>query len=216
MNFHTRTRYLLQTEAVGVSKHEIKALDFQQIHTLPNHKNGFGLWGGTGTGKTWALVQIAAAIVERMVRNSPDPDNALLPPGEMGAWMAWANWPEKANICKRKALMIDDWIRRVKNVKYLFLDDIGGELIKNAEDFSLGILSEIIDYRYRFNLSTWWSSNQSPDEIIVTYGSRLSSRLLSTWKPYKVKGQDYRLKTEFLPPPVPEKMVDFKILAAGG
>jgi DNA replication protein DnaC len=127
---------------------------------------------------------------ERAIRNAPNPDNACPPYGFRSQWL---NWPETANIWKRRPLEINLDVEHVKLVDRLFLDDIGGEVIKGCDDFSLGILREIVDYRYRHSMRTWWTSNLSPNELNDVYGARLASRLTSTWKPYEIEGIDLRI-----------------------
>lgn len=214
MTYHQRTLYLLASPAVGVGREELGALAEDPIHHLPKDGRGFGLWGDTGNGKTWAMVRVAADLVERHVRFSSFPDAAVLDFG----WLTWANWPEQANLCKRKALSIDGWVSRVKAGRYLFLDDLGGEVLKGSDDYSLGILKEVLDARYRASKATWWTSNLAPEGLVDLYGSRLASRLLSAWKPYRVDGPDFRLMgRSALPPPVRDMNVqDFRQRAAGG
>lgn len=213
MTYHSRTIHLLASPAVGLSAQELGALNREPIHRLPPEPRGFGLWGETGNGKTWALVRVAADLVESRVRLSGEPGALLLPEG----FLTWANWPEQANVLKRRALSCDHWISRVKEGRYLFLDDLGGEVIRSEDDFALGILREVLDARYRAGKATWWTSNLSPEGLVETYKSRLASRLLSAWKPYRVEGGDLRLGgPAALPPPVRQPNVqDFRLRAAG-
>jgi DNA replication protein DnaC len=210
---HPRTRYLLQTPAVGVSPHEILALDRPPIRALPNLKRGFGLFGSTGTGKTWLLVQTAGNILESYVLGQGDPSEAKLQPG----YMIWVDWPETAASIKRRPLDVEttNKIHRIKTAAMLFLDDIGSETIKGTDDFALGVFKEIIVSRQKNNRPTWWTSNQNPDQLLDFYSSRVASRLLSAWPPTCVNGDDLRLNPAALPPP-PKPPADHKTRAAGG
>jgi DNA replication protein DnaC len=194
MSYHPRTRFLLSSEFVGVGAREMGSLDLEPIHSLPEIRTGYGLWGDTGTGKTWAFVQVAAALIQRHVMFSAVPSEARLP---AEGFLVWVNWPERAESLKRMVIGggqdLAIWVRRCKSTRYLFLDDLGRERIKDESDYSLGLLTEILDARYRANKPTWWTSNLSPDELASLYKSRLASRILSAWPPYHVEGSDMRL-----------------------
>lgn len=217
MSYHHRTRHLLGSESVGVGARELGALELAPIHALPAIRTGFGLWGETGTGKTFSFVQIAADLVERHVMMSSVPSQAKLP---AEGYLVWVNWPEKAEHLKRMVIGagydLSNWVRRCKETRYLFLDDLGRERIKDENDYSLGLLTEILDARYRANKATWWSSNLSPDELAQLYKSRLASRILSAWPPFHVEGSDMRLGGAVLPRAAAGPLsVDRKAMAAG-
>lgn len=218
--FHSRTRYLLGLPQVGIASEELRALDAPAIHPVPDRK-GYGLWGPTGVGKTWMLVQVAARILDaKHVRLRPDPSTALLP--DSPPWIMWVDWPEQAEILKRKVVGggsgINAWVDRCKEVRFLFLDDLGRERLKGNDDYALGVLSEIISSRYRSQKAIYWTTNKGPEDLISLYGSRLASRLLSAWPPFQVDGQDLRLAgPDAVPPPVKSEISrDGRSLAAGG
>lgn len=221
MTYHDRTRYLLRLEAVGLGQHERQALDLEPIHHLPEGLiKGFGLWGGTGVGKSFALVRKVADLVERQVRLSGFPENADL--GAMGG-LLWVNWPEKAEQVKRRviggAAEVHTFVERCKSTRWLVLDDLGKERIKGEDDYALGILAEVLDARYRSGKALWWTSNLSPADLTELYKSRLASRLLSTWPPFHVEGEtDLRLFPDRVPKPAPAQgshVVDLRARAAG-
>jgi len=231
--FHERTKFLLRE--AGVCTHELEALDYPAIHTVPpmvppgfgvyelgmpltrDARMGWGLWGGTGNGKTWLMVQALAEVVERRVRACGRP-SAALPPCDH--WMMWVSWPEKADSLKRNVIggggAIKTWIQEAKWVRFLVLDDLGGERSRGEDDYARGVLSEVLDTRYRKGLPVWWTSNLDPEGMVDAYKSRLASRILGTWRPLNVQGEDLRLGAP-LPSPVaaPPPVVDFR-KAAGG
>lgn len=186
--------YDLMADPIGCSSHELKALAATPVTTPPPIETGFGLVGPTGCGKTWALVQRLGTKVDAMVSRSADPLNARMPWGERPRWV---NWPERAEQIKREirdTQTLDEWVDMVKTCSELYLDDLARERVIGENDYSLGILAEIIDSRYRHERPIFWTSNRSPEELGVFYSGRLSSRLLGTWPPFGMSGTDLRLK----------------------
>ena len=221
MTYHDRTRYLLGLEFVGLGEHELQALDMEPIHQLPEGlPRGYGLWGGTGVGKSFALVRRMADLVENYVRLRPLPGTADL--GQAGG-LLWVNWPEKAEQVKRRviggAAEVHTFVERCKTTKWLVLDDLGKERLNGEDDYALGILAEVLDARYRSGKALWWTSNLSPTDLTGLYGSRLASRLLSTWPPFHVEGEtDLRLRPDRVPMPAAARaaqVVDLRARAAG-
>lgn len=209
--FHPRTRQLMILPGIGLAPREAGALLAHPLHRVPEAPKGCGLVGGVGLGKTWALARHAASRVEAVVQRAPDPHTALLP----HAFVVWVNWPEKAEQIKRLSVRpgtdLEDWIDRAKVAGALYLDDLGRERQKGEDDFSLGVLSEILDHRYRFALPVFWTSNlTTPEEFNAVYNARMVSRLLSTWPPFLLKGKDLRLHGQ------PAPVVDLRARAAGG
>ena len=209
MSYHPRTRQLLE-KPCGLAPRELRALELTPFRTVRDVPTGYGLIGGTGVGKTFALVRHAADRVEQIVQACPLPSEARLP----FAWATWENWPERAEEIKRLSTKqgrdLEEWIQRAKVATCLYLDDLGRERIKGEDDFSLGVLAEIVDHRYRQGSPVFWTSNLgSPDEFGKIYPGRMVSRLLSTWPPFLLRGEDLRLSAG-------AKVVDFKQRAAGG
>ena len=166
-----------------MGERELPAIDHQAMGpSIPI--TGATLIGGVGCGKTWKLVQCAAGFVEVMVLSSvvPPPEKALMPPG----FLRWVNWPEESEELKRKISRgwMDDAADRVEDLRdchYLFVDDLGQERVKGDDDWSLGAIKEILDHRYRVNLSTFITSNLGVDKLSLVYGSRIVSRMLDAW-----------------------------------
>lgn len=209
MTYHSRTRQLLESPC-GLAPLEIRALDHTPFRSVQIVPTGSGLVGGTGVGKTFTLVHHIAERVERIVQACPVPAETRLP----FAWCCWENWPERAEEIKRASTKsgdaLNEWIRRAKEATSLYLDDLGRERIRGEDDFSLGVLSEIIDHRYRHGSPVYWSSNLiSPVEFGKIYPGRLVSRLLSAWPPCLLRGEDMRLSSG-------SNVMDFKQKASGG
>ena len=195
--FHPRTRELLA--AAGLAPRELDALDVPPIHTLPDLP-GFGLVGGTGKGKTWALVQRLAALVDEAVRRQPDPDQAKLIwiEGEIARdrRILWVNWHDQAEAIHRgrmERIMIDRWIEAAQDVSLLVMDDLGREQVERGNDPARAALAEVLDERFRFKRPVLWTSNLSAEEVASFYRGPLGSRILGTWRAFEVEGQDLRL-----------------------
>lgn len=208
MTFHSRTFDLLVDAAVGCAPQEARALSVPPLRQLPDVPTGFGLVGPTGCGKTWLLVQHLGRHLEAIVRASERPNLAKIPYGER---VSWVNWPERAEQLKREirdTQSLEVWVDRAQWCSALYLDDLGRERTTGENDYSLGLLGEILDSRYRYNLPVFWTSNRNPEELGEFYRGRLASRLLGTWPPFQLEGEDLRLKAL-------GDVVDFK-RAAGG
>lgn len=178
----------------GVALREMKALDVQPIHSFDVPYSGFGLTGKTGLGKTWALVQFFGAVVDEIVGDGPNSRECV-----PARFSFWVNWPDQAECLKRMVSGngdgqdLNEFIERAQTCQYLFLDDLGQERIKGAEDYSLGVLKEIIDHRHRNDLPLFWTSNLTVPQLANLYGSRIVSRMMEAWPPVQVQGKDLRL-----------------------
>lgn len=71
----------------------------------------------------------------------------------------------------------DKILNAIMTRKVVVLDDVGS--CSSRSDFVATTLSQIIDTRYRNNLSTIYTSNLSEDELSNHYGSRIADRILS-------------------------------------
>jgi len=163
----------------GVAPREIRALDHPALVALPKASGGFGLYGPTGSGKTWAMVQTADTLMETY-------------------WwwhrsFLWLNWPEQANLIRRAPLNVGKLIAAAKDKMVLFLDDLGAETCKTADDYAFGILKEIVDFRYRHEKQIYWTSNQDAAALNEHYGAGFTSRLIGAWPEYAYKGPDRRI-----------------------
>ncbi len=174
----------------GVAPGELAALGAAPLHPLPDALQGFGLIGDPGTGKTWLVVQWLARFVDQHIAGWVFGQRPL----EIRPM--WVHWPQAAEEMKRLALGGDmgaSWSARARAAAVLVLDDLGRERVKGEADFSRAILVEVLDHRERYRLPVVWTSNASADELAAIYRGPLASRLLGTWPPFRVDGQDMRL-----------------------
>jgi len=189
---HDRTRFLLKQ--LGLSLVEARAVDAEPIHLVQDRPKGFGLIGGTGLGKTWALARHLGLQVQQRVETAPDPARATLP----HLFARWRNWPGTAEDLKRWVALgytedIADQVEQLATCRQLYLDDLGQERIVGAEDYALGVLREVLDRRQREGLPVFWTSNLDAPGLLRVYGARTASRLLGAWPPVKMQGPDLRL-----------------------
>lgn len=143
---------------------------------------GIYLWGEAGTGKTHAMYALA---------------NELAYNGDCSIYFTsildilngmkknFSDSEEQENI-KEQA----------KQAQFLFLDDIGTEQLKDDSDWYKSIIYEIIDYRYRKNKTTIFSSNYSKTELVTKrhYDERIAQRILEMCPlEYHIEGEPMRL-----------------------
>lgn len=137
---------------------------------------GMMLWSELrGTGKTLvatlALKRVLAAGYDGYFTTFPD----MLD-------MYQSTWRDK----EEKA-----WFdRRVRNVQFLVIDDIGKEGPQRSRDVSESMVDAVIRARNAASLPTIITTNLSPEE--VDQGYSVASLLAGTVKPVHVVGQDYR------------------------
>lgn len=190
-----RTLYLL-TNTVGLGHREATAMDLDPIHDIRtlNPMQGFGLVGGTGLGKTFAVASLVGKMVDVVVKNSSDPGSACLP----YAFCVWACWPDHAEWLKRTITAnpekVQDWVERAIDATVLVLDDLGQERIKGDSDYSMGVLLEIINRRYRDGRAVVWTSNLDSKALAGIYGARTVGRLIEAWPPRVLRGKDLRVQ----------------------
>lgn len=190
---HPRTLKILRT--VGVNDREIEAASRPRIHNYKPSSGGYGLKGGTGVGKTWRLVEGLARAIDRIVLESRTPETANIPYN----YAKWVNWPDTAEVLKSWVSRgfhddIAEAVECLNTTQLLFLDDLGQERVTGESDYSLGILREIIDTRYRSNRIVFWTTNLSSTDLTKLYGARTISRMMQAWPIVEIDGPDLRLK----------------------
>lgn len=143
---------------------------------------GFGLSGGAGSGKTFAL----AAVVRRWALERLKIEAPTLGKRATRQWLLWVRWPEEvgnARACASHEGGMQEVERRTQalvEAEALVLDDLGAERIKGAdysEDWATSILDRVVDQRFNALRPTWWTTNLSPEEFASRYGARIFSRL---------------------------------------
>jgi len=180
-------RRLIDAEALGVSR----------IMAGEPPRRGFGLSGGAGCGKTFALVAVFRAAVEARLRaQAPTVGRRALAP-----WFAWASWPEEVNRL-RVVSTADDGLARAHErvealaaVEALVLDDVGVERMRGGyeDDWATSQLDALVDARYNEVRPTWFTTNLTAEEFQARYGSRVFSRLCGENPLLLVPGPDLRM-----------------------
>lgn len=197
--FHPRTLALL--EKAGMAPAELDSLAHRPQLVLPSRPTGYGLVGPPGTGKTWAIAFRMAQVVDRVVRDQPDPNRADLQwvDGDIvrDARLAWVNWHDQVEDLHRRRFD-DVWVDRLatwwEDVPMLVLDDLGRERYEGAKDPARAVLERVLDCRYRNKRPVVWTSNlESKAELEGFYHHALVSRILGSWPPCEVSGEDQRL-----------------------
>jgi len=197
--YHPRTLALL--EKAGMAPQELEALQHAPLHVLPPRPAGFGLVGPPGTGKTWSIAHYVARLVDQLVRRQPNPDRAdlLWIDGDVArdARLSWVNWHDQVEDLHRRRFD-DVWVDRLAGwwefVPILVLDDLGRERHEGAKDPAQAVLQRVLDHRYRHRLPVFWTSNLgTKQELEGFYHHALVSRILGSWPPCEVEGQDMRL-----------------------
>ncbi len=184
--------------AVGIAPHE-RTARWDHVpdlikKSLPKQWS-FGLCGGFGIGKTFAVSAMVRRIAERAteehmtrlieagnaqpIRRAVEEQGIYLRP-----WPSWINWPEstakaRAQLFNRyTAGEVETWIldTLLDPGRLLILDDIGAEAV-TAQDWVGQLLARVIDERHRHQGATCWTSNLDAKGLVDRYGPRTFSRL---------------------------------------
>lgn len=161
-------------------------------------ESGFGLVGGAGSGKTFALAVLVKTLVREKLRADIQAKGAK---GLAGSWLGWVSWPEAVNefrvVSTRDGGLqeVHAQVKAMAAQRVLVLDDLGAERLRGnyEDDWAASQLELLVDTRYNEQFPTWWTSNLSQGELIARYGSRLTSRLMSENPAVKFLGPDLRM-----------------------
>lgn len=179
-------------DRVGIAKFELSAR-WDQVpdaikKTIPGPFVGFGLSGGFGIGKTFALV---AAVVRHTEASVDRYMAAMLERGDidelmsglhLSPWSLWCNWPSESAAQRAKLFQncnseVEGWILGLQDSdRLLILDDLGADRA-TAQDWSGEVLARVIDERLRRQAVTIWTSNLDAAGLVARYGPRTFSRL---------------------------------------
>ena len=190
---------LLWDEGRGLQRREanaecgkIPALILQAIPTGfrdGSLKNGFGIGGGTGIGKTQA---IASLLVSALIQFS----ERVIVPSIKSKWgkteqfpsVRWSSWPDEAHWLRGHAINgAEDRVEWLAKAQVLILDDLGRERIKgdSSQDWGASQLDYIINTRYRAELPIIWTTNVRHADLVGIYGAAMVRRLIEpnpmTW-----------------------------------
>lgn len=141
---------------------------------------GFGISGGVGIGKTFAIVALFRAMAR--ARWMRDPSREVVEE----RWLAWRRWSEVAAEMRVTAAGYEHGyaeaeraMHKLVYVDALVLDDLGGERMRGEyeDDWVTSMLDLLIDRRYNAMKPTWYTTNLSRADFIERYGARMFSRL---------------------------------------
>lgn len=159
---------------------------------LPKQWEGFGLVGGFGAGKTFAIASLLKRGAERCIddhmRKMLDKAEAWVIRGcietrtlNLQPWPHWINWP--GDIVRTRARLfengneVEEWLLGLQDpTRLLILDDIGADRIA-GQDWTGEALARVIDDRLRNEGMTIWTSNLDTKGLVERYGPRTYSRL---------------------------------------
>lgn len=143
---------------------------------------GFLIMGPSGTGKSHLALAISIPIFSNYIETDMDiwvHNKNLLP--------FYINAAEL--LASQRGEPKEKILERTINVKYLILDDIGGE---NITDWSREIFFRIFEYRLNKRLPTFVTTNLSLNELKDRLHERVLSRMLGLCVPVQLKGSDFR------------------------
>lgn len=135
-------------------------------------EGGILLYGGVGTGKTYAT----ACICNELMSNGK---TVLVMNLGLYYLKLRREWAEAEN----------DVLNYVKTCDLLVIDDLGTE---NVSEFTKEKIFNLIDTRYRANKPMLITTNLTPDEIREKLGSRIADRIAGSCLEYEVKGESKR------------------------
>ena len=114
---------------------------------------GLYIYGDLGVGKTYECIGLA---------------NALVKAGKKVAFVKVSNFiNEMRKLVGTDTVLYDSYISKVKEVEYLFLDDIGSESVSSFSRDD--ILFNVLDYRMENKLCTVFTSNLSKEDLLKHY-----------------------------------------------
>ncbi len=94
----------------------------------------------------------------------------------------------KAQDCVRTIMGTGDttlFHQKIELAGFLFIDDLGRE---NKSEFSMSVISDLIDYRLNYGKNTFIASKLSLKSIKDTYGEYVYNRIFNSYYPISLKG----------------------------
>lgn len=145
-------------------------------------RDGFGLSGTAGIGKTFALSAMSMhAMRTRVIRNVEKFGDLALK-----QWITWVSWPEAVNLMRVQSVRdrgiedVERFVAHVIDIPLLVLDDLGAERLRGRyeDDWAASQLDLIIDGRHREIRPIVYTSQLDANGLQRRYGQRMFSRLV--------------------------------------
>ena len=192
--YHPRVRWLLETR--GIPPRLLQALETEPILTFPDVPQGAGMVGATGSGKSFAMVRHLAEKAQKIMAAAVTRPNAGLWPSPGPVWASWVQKAGELNRAKAAGdyEAVEAFVERAKATRWLYLDDLGRESLSGSCDYALGILQEIIDFRYANMRPVFWTTNLEVFQLGEFYRDQaLVERMVEAWPPVKVMSANLRM-----------------------
>lgn len=141
------------------------------VQTSEGIKWGLYVHGKSDQGKTGALSQVFLHYLRQ---------------GAAGLWVQYNSLLRELRNFEDGH--VDERIDQCKHVEYLFIDDFGDPLAKEASTYSRDVMMQIIDYRNNYGKPLLITSNCSPSELASQYHARLVKRILENCFVVEVTG----------------------------
>lgn len=147
----------------------------------------FAFFGQTGTGKTYAGVNMMVKAMAECAREQASA-SVVASYALRGAYVRSSDLSDAlraSSVAEKNA---------IKKVKHLMVDDLRIKPAGMVTDAFITLVEDIIDYRYRHKLFTVITSNCSPRAFSEVYGDPVFSRLMQSAELGLVTGDDLRMK----------------------
>lgn len=176
----------------GQEKAYNKALNFVKEYKSGEIKNGFGFFGGVGSGKTYITTAIINEIIAYRLERLTDEEkeNACFGKFIVNAPIIFIGFTELFELIKPNIDDSEELMRKIKKTKLLVIDDLGA---CKLTDWKSDKLFELIDYRYSEELPIIFTTNLIPDELKTVVGDRIIDRLKAMCEEIVITSKSQRI-----------------------
>lgn len=176
----------------GQEKAYKKAIDFVEKYKLDEIKNGFGFFGGVGSGKTYITTAIVNEIIAYRLEQLTDEEkeNACYGKFIVKVPVIFIGFNELFERIKPNIDDSEELMRKIKKTKLLVIDDFGS---CKLTDWKADKLFELIDYRYSEELPIIFTTNLIPDELKTVVGDRIIDRLKAMCEEIVITSKSQRI-----------------------